>query len=291
MSGGRERDEGTGARRLRERRDRGAHLLPQWRQGRWGPRGGRRLAPPCGGSGKPLQRWQIGPPPGCGHRAPATEAGAQPAQSHPPRPALRPRGPGAAGRAAATLDVCCGTAAPLWLWPHAISTDASAPPEVLTQTAAPAGGTLKGFSSAVPPAFVCGRPVCGPSINLWAVYVCGRLASACGRPVCGPSACGRSSGFPGSSVCGPSSHSGLLRAYHSTAFGPAVQVPRHLRASHAPLGSGRLRVLLTATAQAMCLWALARGLLTTCCGHGHSLQQFGAVPLSCGCSEAAGVRL
>ena len=96
---------------------------------------------------------------------------------------------------------------------------------------------------------------------------------------------------PGSSVCGPSSHSGLLHAYHSTAFGPAVQVPRHLRASHAPLGSGRLRVLLTATAQAMCLWALARGLLTTCCGHGHSLQQFGAVPLSCGCSEAAGVRL
>ena len=37
MSGGRERDEGTGARRLRERRDRGAHLLPQWRQDRWGP--------------------------------------------------------------------------------------------------------------------------------------------------------------------------------------------------------------------------------------------------------------
>ena len=91
LDGGRE-TKGRGT-RTEGRRDRGAQLLPQWRQGRWGPRGGRRLAPPCGGPGKPLQRWQIGPPPGCGHRAPDTEAGAQPAQSHPPRPALRPRSP------------------------------------------------------------------------------------------------------------------------------------------------------------------------------------------------------
>ena len=114
---------------------------------------------------------------------------------HPTRLALWPCGPGAAGGAVAMLDVCCGTAAPR---PRAVY-DTSAPPEVLTQAAAPSAAPSKvSFQIAT-----CSLRTDLPSAGLRTSCLCLRtpgLQTFRLRALL-------DSGLPGIFVHGPSSHS------------------------------------------------------------------------------------